>query len=354
MTESPDLYAVAQKEMGERGDPAVRYWLSTGCLGLDLSISRGLPGGRTVELFGPKASYKSGLALSICRQAQLAGGTAIWVDLEGRLHESLAVKYHDIDLNHGWIYYDADDAGNPISIESCLNFLRKVAIACQDSTVPVVYVVDSVAAFFSEDQTPDMDEKHQNMLVAKKLSTWFSYGFNQLIKNTNFYPIFINQTRAKVSFFKYGPPEDTTPGGRALEFYSSTRIQMTASSLTKREDPSAKDDSAGKIIGRMIKAYVEKNSVGPPFRSALFPFYFYEQAESIIGMDDYLSQLNYLISRKALPPGLTKKGTPRKGYYEIGGVSNSKLGWRRRMIEEPEVASIVYDKVCEQFVKDHT
>lgn len=345
-----ELTQIAKSLLGAQDDPAVRYWLPTGSLLVDLCINRGLPGGKVVEFFGDSATGKTAFALSCCRQAQLQGGTAIYIDTEARLSLSLAKKYNNIDFEKGWYYVHKNKKGEPITLEDLLDALTRISDEASHLETPTVIVIDSVAALRSKDQDPEMNTKRQMGLVANRLSGWFSYGYTSIIAGSNIYPIFINQTRSALNFFSYGPPKVTTPAGKALKFYASVRLELSSMALTKKEDPTADKD---KIIGRLIKVMVEKNSVGPPYRSATFPFYFYTQKDGILGMDDYLAQLNYLIARKVLPEATSSKGTKRKGYYNLGGTTLTKLQIRKKMIEDKSIRDHIRDLVITTFREEY-
>lgn len=353
-----DFLKLSKSHFGNMDNPEVNYWLPTGCLRVDLAIGSGLPGGTLTEVFGESMAGKTTFAMSCCRQAQLLGGNAFWIDIEGRFSNSLAEKYNNLDLSSGWYYYKTDKDGRPLLLETILDFLMDLGAEAIDKPYPTVVVVDSVAALRSKDQDPEASAKRQMGKVANVLSGWFSYGFTTMISGSNFHLIFINQTRDKLDFWAKGPQKPTTPAGKAIKFYSSTRLEFRASTLTKTHDPNS--EKYKDKIGIWVNVFVEKNTHGPPFRKAAFPFYFYDQLsgwetedQRVIGMDDSLSQLDYLISRDALEPGLTKEGKPHKGYYEIGGVKNNKIGWRERMRLEPETQKYVADLVRQTYKEEY-
>lgn len=353
-----EYLALATSHFGEMDTPEINYWLPTGCLRVDLAIGQGLPGGTLTEMFGDTMAGKTTFAMSCCRQAQLLGGNAFWFDLEGRFSPSLAVKYNNLDLTHGWYYYKTDKDGRPLLMEYILDFLMELGAEACDKPYPTVIVVDSVAALRSKDQDPEASAKRQMGKVANVFSGWFTYGFNTLISGSNVHLIFLNQTRDNLDFWAKGPQKSTTPAGKAVKFYASTRLEFKSKSLTKSHDPNS--DKSKDKIGRWVTVFVEKNTHGPPFRSASFPFYFYDQLldwetedQRVVGMDDSLSQLDYLISRDALAPGLTKDGKVHRGYYEIGGVKNNKMGWRERMRLEPETRKYVRDLVHKTYKEEY-
>ncbi len=221
--------------------------IPTGCLALDLALGiGGMPRGRIVEIYGPESSGKTTLTLHIIAQAQKKGGRVAFVDAEHALDPSYA-KNLGIDLNE--LYISQPDCG-----EQALNIVEELV----GSGAIDVIVVDSVAALTPKAEIDGEMEDAQIGLQARLMSK----ALRKLVapaERTNTCLIFINQLREKVGVF-FGSPE-TTPGGKALKFYTSIRLDI-------RKVDSVKDGS--EIVGNRAKVKVVKNKMAPPFKTAEF------------------------------------------------------------------------------------
>lgn len=233
-------------KLGEarRVDVAV---IPTGSFSLDLALGVwGLPRGRIVEIFGPEASGKTTLALNVVAQAQRQGGKTAYIDAEHALDpeyaKRLGVKVNELLISQ------------PDNGEEALNILDSLV---RSSMISVV-VVDSVAALTPRAELEgEMGDQHigrQARMMAQALRklTAFAAKTGTLI-------IFINQIRMKIGVM-FGNPE-TTPGGMALKFASSVRIDIRRIAQVKKGE---------EVIGSRVKAKVVKNKVAPPFRLAEF------------------------------------------------------------------------------------
>ena len=221
--------------------------LSTGSLSLDLALGiGGVPKGRIVEIYGPEASGKTTLALHVVASAQKAGGEAAYIDVEHALEPAYA-RALDVDIDS--LLISQPDTG-----EQALDITESLV---RSGAVDVV-VVDSVAALIPRSEL----EGEVGDTVVGALARLMSQAMRRLagaISKNNCTVIFINQLRQKIGVM-YGNPE-TTPGGLALKYYASVRIDVRRVETLKVN---------GEMIGNHTRAKVVKNKVAPPFKEAEF------------------------------------------------------------------------------------
>ncbi len=221
--------------------------IPTGSMTLDMALGiGGVPRGRIVEVYGPESSGKTTVALSIIAQAQKLGGEAAFIDVE---HALDPVYAQALGVNIDELLVSQPDSGEQ-ALEIAEALIRSGAID--------VIVLDSIAAMTTRAEIDgEMGDLHVGQLA--RLMSQAMRKLTAAISKSNCVAIFINQIREKIGVM-YGNPE-TTPGGRALKFYSSVRIEVRKGEVIK---------SGSDIIGANTKCKVVKNKVAPPFKECTF------------------------------------------------------------------------------------
>ena len=234
-------------KLGEDHVPTVENSVSTGCLSLDVALGvGGVPRGRIIEVYGPESSGKTTLALHIVAEAQKAGGYAAYIDAEHAVDPEYS---RNLGVDTEELLISQPDTGEQ-ALEICETLVRSGAVD--------VIVIDSVAALVPRAELEgDMGDTHVGLQA--RLMSQALRKLTGTVSRSNTTVIFINQIREKIGVM-FGNPE-TTPGGRALKFYSSIRMEI-------RRITSLKD--GGEMVGSRVRVKVVKNKVAPPFKQTEF------------------------------------------------------------------------------------
>ncbi len=220
--------------------------ISSGCLSLDIALGiGGYPKGRIIEIYGPESSGKTTFALQAIAEVQKAGGRAAFIDAEHALDPVYAKR---LGVNTNELILSQPDTGEQ-ALEICEALVRSEAVS--------IVVIDSVAALVPQAEIDgEMGDSHVGLQA--RLMSQALRKLSGTINKTNTIAIFINQLREKVGVM-FGNPE-TTPGGRALKFYSTIRLDIRRNEQLKVGD---------KVMGNKTTVKVVKNKVAPPFKTAV-------------------------------------------------------------------------------------
>lgn len=233
--------------------------ISTSSISLDLALGiGGLPRGRVIEIYGPESSGKTTLALHVLAQAQKEGGVGAFVDAEHAMDPDYAKK---IGVNTDELLISQPDSG-----EQALQIVETLVSSGQVDVI----VVDSVAALVPQREIDGEMGEFQIGLQARLMSQALR-KLSGIVAKTKTIVIFLNQTRMKVGIM-FGNPE-TTPGGLALKFFASVRIDLRRLAQIKHGE---------EIIGNRVKAKIVKNKVAAPFKVTEFDIYYNEGIAAIL------------------------------------------------------------------------
>ena len=290
--------------------------ISTGALNLDIALGiGGIPKGRIIEIYGPESSGKTTLALHAVAEAQKAGGEAAFIDAEHALDPAYAKKI-GVDVDN--LIVSQPDTGEQ-ALEIAEALIRSGAID--------IIVVDSVAALVPKAEIDgDMGDSHIGLQA--RLMSQALRKLAGAINKTNAIIIFINQLREKVGIM-FGNPE-TTPGGRALKFYASVRMDI-------RKIENIKQD--GEVVGSRTRVKIVKNKVAPPFREAEFDIVYGK------GISKEGSLLDLAVDLEIID----KSGS----WFSYNGekIGQGRENAKRYILEHPKMAEEVEKKVRDNFSK---
>ncbi|MCO6455669.1 MAG: recombinase RecA [Pirellulaceae bacterium] len=284
--------------------------IPTGSLSLDIALGgQGIPRGRIIEIFGPESSGKTTLALHVAAEAQKLGGIAAMIDAEHAFDPSWGRKL-GVEL-------DTLLVSQPNSGEEAMQITEMLV---KSNAVDVI-IIDSVAALVPRQELEgEIGDTHVGLQA--RLMSHAMRKLTGAISRSKTAVIFINQIREKIGVM-FGSPE-TTPGGRALKFYSSCRIDV-------RRVGQLKDGE--EVVGQRVRAKVVKNKVAPPFRMAEF---------------DMLHTNGISFEGDLLDLGTAQKVIARSGaWFKYGEayLGQGKEKARQYLIDNPQVAAEIKDKV---------
>lgn len=285
--------------------------ISTGSVAIDLALGvGGLPRGRIVEIYGPESSGKTTLCLSLIAEAQRKGGNAVFIDVEHALDPHYA-KVVGVDLENLMV-------AQPECGEDALNIAETLI---RSGAIDVV-VIDSVAALVSRQELDGQMGDTTVGLQARMMSQAMR-RLTAAISKTRCICVFTNQIREKIGVM-FGNPE-TTPGGRALKFFASVRIDIRRIGQIK--------DASGKVIGNRTKIKVVKNKVAPPFTECEFDI-MYNEGISLTG-----SLIDLGIEQKILE----KKGAWISYNGEL--IGQGREAAKAYLADHPDVANKIREAI---------
>lgn len=297
-------------KLGESTGVAIAGVISTGAISLDIALGLGgIPKGRITEIFGPESSGKTTLALHVIAEAQKAGGIAAYIDVE---HALDPVYSGHLGVNIDEMLISQPDTGEQ-ALEICEALVRSSAVD--------VIVVDSVAALVPRAEIEGEMGDSQVALQARLMSQALR-KLAVAIGKSGTAVVFINQLREKVGIV-FGNPE-VTPGGRALKFYASVRIDLRRTETIKQGD---------EATGTRVKARVVKNKVAPPFRTAEFDIMF----------DHGISREGDLIDL-GVELGLIKKSGAFFSYGDVR-LGQGRENAKQFLFQKEEIAREIEQKV---------
>ncbi|HOX03364.1 MAG TPA: recombinase RecA [Candidatus Paceibacterota bacterium] len=288
--------------------------IPTGALSLDLALGvGGLPRGRVIEIFGPESSGKTTLMLHVIANAQKAGGLAAFIDAEHAMDPAYAKR---LGVNLDELLVSQPDSGEE-ALSICETLIRSNALD--------VIVIDSVAALVPKAEL-EGEMGMATMGMQARLMSQALRKLTAILSKAKTLCVFTNQIREKVGIL-FGNPE-TTPGGKALKFYASVRLDIRRRDTIK--------DSAGNVIGNNTKVKIVKNKVAPPFTEAEFEIFY-----------------NHGINKEGniLDVGVEAGAVEKKGaWLQFGGelIGQGRDAARQALIDKPDLAQKIVAAILEK------
>jgi len=297
--------------LGDEGANLKIDAISTGSLGLDMALGvGGVPRGRIIEIYGPESSGKTTVMLHVVANAQKAGGTAAFIDAEHALDPAYAAK---LGVNLDELLISQPDSGEE-ALTICETLARSGALD--------VIVIDSVAALVPKAEL-EGDMGMATMGMQARLMSQALRKLAAILGKSRTMCLFTNQMREKVGVM-FGSPE-TTPGGKALKFYASVRIDIRRREQLK--------DNTGNVIGNHVRTKIVKNKVAPPFMEAEFDIIY---GQGINWEGDLIAV------------GLAKGVIEKKGaWLQFDGemIGQGKEASRQALQDNPELAEKILARI---------
>lgn len=297
--------------------------IPTGSMTLDMALGiGGVPKGRIIEIYGPESSGKTTVALSVVAQAQKLGGEAAFIDVEHAL-DPVYAGHLGVDIDN--LLVSQPDTGEQ-ALEIAEALVRSGAID--------IIVIDSVAAMVTRAEIEgEMGDTHVGLQA--RLMSQALRKLTSVIGKSNCVAIFINQVREKIGVM-YGNPE-TTPGGRALKFYSSVRIEVRRGEQIK---------NGGEVIGNRTRCKVVKNKVAPPFKECEFDILYGKGISRVGEIIDIATDLDIIVKSGAwfsydntrIGQGRDKAKQFLLDNPDIMDEVEEKI--KKKLAEEPEKAAV--------------
>lgn len=300
-------------KLGENTNLSVST-VPTGCLDLDIALGTGgFPRGRIIEIYGPESSGKTTVALHAIAEVQKSGGTAAFIDAEHALDPVYAKK---LGVNIEDLYVSQPDTGEQ-ALEIAEALVRSGAID--------IIVVDSVAALVPKAEIEgEMGDSHVGLQA--RLMSQALRKLSGAISKSKTIAVFINQLREKVGVM-FGSPE-TTPGGRALKFYSSIRLDVRRTETLKQGQD---------MVGNRTKVKVVKNKIAPPFKTAEFDIMYGEG----------ISREGCILDIGANVDIVSKSGAWYS--YENERLGQGRENAKQFLKENPEICTSIEDKIRQHY-----
>ena len=302
-------------KLGESGAKNVDV-IPTGCLALDIALGiGGLPRGRIIEIYGPESSGKTTVSLHVVAEAQKMGGTAAFIDAEHALDPIYAKK---LGVNLEELYVSQPDNGEQ-GLDIADSLVRSGAVD--------IVVVDSVAALTPKAEIDgEMGDSHVGLQA--RLMSQALRKLAGIVSKSNTCVIFINQLREKIGVM-FGNPE-TTPGGKALKFYASVRLDVRKTETLKE---------GTEMIGNRTKVKVVKNKLAPPFKTAEFDIMYGEG----------VSQVGCVLDLAIAADIIEKSGS----WFSYKGekIGQGKENVKKLIAEKPELYAELESQIKEKYKK---